>query len=379
MRFVGGRALIAGVLEDTDVHVAAGLIAETGGGAEVNLDGLLLLPGIVDLHGDAYDRHIAARRGAVQDMSRGYWNVDAEFGANGITTAILAQFYSWEGGMRGPDFARRMMSGLSKARPDLVTDMQLQMRLEVSMVDDFEDALDMIDAFGIRYVVFNDHLPRAALRAGKRPPRLNGTALKSGRNPEKHLAYMYEMLENEPREEAALTALAAQLQERGVRLGSHDDATIETRAAYRDMGVAIAEFPETAEVAEEATAKGEPVIIGAPNVVRGASHNGNASGRDLAVRGLVDALVSDYHYPSLIAAVEVLDREGFVPFEQAWSLVSSGPAAVLGLTDRGHIKPGLRADLTILDPETYRVLGTMSAGRWSFLCAGLAARLGGRT
>ena len=353
-----------------------GRFAEITEGAPAASPEVLILPGVIDLHGDAFDRHLAARRGAVQNMDRGFWNLDAEFGANGITTAVLAQFYSWEGGMRSPEFARRMMAGLHAARGDLVTDMRLQLRMEVSMVDDFDDALAMIDAFDIRYVVLNDHLPRERLLAGKTPPRLNGTALKSGRSPEKHLAYMHEMLANQPREEAALQALSRQLKARGVKLGSHDDGTLASRAAYRDMGAEIAEFPETAEVAEDAKAHGEPVIIGAPNVVRGASHNGNANGRDLAVRGLVDALVSDYHYPSLIASVETLSREGLVPFEDAWKMISTNPAHILGLRDRGKIAEGLRADLTILDPGSLRVLGTLSAGKVSFLCGGFAQAMG---
>lgn len=374
MRLVGGTTLIDGAFRDQPIGIEDGRLTLGGQGREIDLSGCLVLPGIVDLHGDAFDRHIAARRGAVQNLSRGYWNVDAEFGSSGITTAVLAQFYSWEGGMRSPEFARRMMTGLQEARAGLVTDMRLQLRLEVSMVDDFADALSIIDEFGIGYVVLNDHLPREKLRAGKTPPRLNGTALKSGRSPEKHLAYMHEMLANEPREEAALIALCEELKSRDVLIGSHDDRDAEVRAAYREMGANISEFPETAEAAEAAHDAGDPVIIGAPNVVRGASHNGNASGRDLALRGLIDALVSDYHYPSLIAAVEALNREGLVPFEAGWDMVSAGPARILGLSDRGTIAEGKRADLTLLDAESMRVLGTMVGGRFSFLCGSLADR-----
>ncbi|MEO0341867.1 MAG: alpha-D-ribose 1-methylphosphonate 5-triphosphate diphosphatase [Pseudomonadota bacterium] len=369
------QVLIDGVFQPAAIVLDNGKIHAVEGPSSKVLENTRILPGIIDLHGDAYDRHVAARRGAVQNMSRGFWNVDAEFGANGITTAMLAQFYSWEGGMRSPEFCRRMMSGLMLARPDLLTDIHLQLRLEVSMVDNFEDALSIVDAFDLRYVVLNDHLPREKLRAGKTPPRLNGTALKSGRSPEKHLAYMYEMLANEPREAIALRRLLQSLDVRGVRVGSHDDHSIEVRAAYRDMGVGISEFPETAEVAEDAHAHGEPVIIGAPNVVRGASHNGNASGRDLAVRGLVNALVSDYHYPSLIAAVETLDREGLVPFEQGWNMISKGPAAVLGLSDRGEIATGQRADFTILDASSGRVVATLVKGRFSFVCGEIAESL----
>jgi alpha-D-ribose 1-methylphosphonate 5-triphosphate diphosphatase len=46
-----------------------------------------------------------------------------------------------------------------------------------------------------------------------------------------------------------LKAVAAQLRQRGVRLGSHDDDSAETRAFFRSIGVPIAEFPTTPQAA----------------------------------------------------------------------------------------------------------------------------------
>ena len=75
----------------------------------MDLDGYWVMPGIVDIHGDGFERHLAPRRGAVSDLAAGLVAVEAELAANGITTAVLAQFYSWEGGMRSPDFARKFL------------------------------------------------------------------------------------------------------------------------------------------------------------------------------------------------------------------------------------------------------------------------------
>ena len=44
------------------------------------------------------------------------------------------------------------------------------------------------------------------------------------------------------------------------------------------------------------------VIAGAPNIVRGGSHNGNVAAADLVRAGAVDALASDYVPSSLIEA-----------------------------------------------------------------------------
>jgi alpha-D-ribose 1-methylphosphonate 5-triphosphate diphosphatase len=47
----------------------------------------------------------------------------------------------------------------------------------------------------------------------------------------------------------------------------------------------------------------------------------------------------------------------------------------LGLSDRGRIEPGLRADLCVVDPRTRVVEATLSAGRVSHLVGGAATRL----
>jgi alpha-D-ribose 1-methylphosphonate 5-triphosphate diphosphatase len=89
--------------------------------------------------------------------------------------------------------------------------------------------------------------------------------------------------------------------------------------------------------------------MGAPNVLRGASHSGNVSATDLAREGLVTSLASDYLPSGLLAAVFALARNGVTSLPQAVALVTSGPAATGGLTDRGRLEPGLRADLALVD------------------------------
>ena len=370
---LGADVLHPGGLSRAPLAIAGGLIA-TAGGRVVDLTGFTVLPGIVDAHGDGFERHLAPRRGAMKDISAGLIAAEAELAANGITTAALAQFYSWEGGMRGPDFATSVMEGLAQIRGSVVTDLRAQLRFEVSMVDDYDAVAAFIAQYGIGHVVFNDHLPHAALAAGKRPPRLTGQALRIGRNPERHLEAMQALHQGMVRVPQALARLTADLAAAGVCMGSHDDRSAETRAEWRAMGVTIAEFPETMEAAEAAYASGDAVVMGAPNIVRGGSHNGNASAVDMAAMGCVHALASDYHYPSLRRAAWLLADAGICDLAAAWHLVSKGPAQVLGLEDRGDLAPGQRADLTVLDSASRRVVATMAAGRISYLAGDAAER-----
>jgi|GEM_PF-6871027 len=56
-------------------------------------------------------------------------------------------------------------------------------------------------------------------------------------------------------------------------------------------------------------------------------------------------------------------------FEAAWEAVSAGPAAALGLSDRGAVAPGRRADLVLVDasdPDAPRVVATLVAGRLAY-------------
>ncbi|WP_170516594.1 alpha-D-ribose 1-methylphosphonate 5-triphosphate diphosphatase [Ruegeria atlantica] len=364
-------------LVPADLSLADGIIQTDRVGRQIDLSGYLVLPGIIDLHGDGFERHIAPRRGAMKQMDEGILSVEAELAANGITTAVLAQFHSWEGGVRGPEFADQVFRAITSVKDLVVTDLMPQLRFETHMLDDYADLPGRIADWQVPYVVFNDHLPHDRLAEGRKPPRLTGQALKAGRNPDVHFEMLLSMHARRDEVPAALDTLCAALDSKYVRMGSHDDATAQIRADWRARGAQISEFPETLEAAEAARAAGDYIILGSPNVVRGGSHKGKVSALDLITMGYCDALASDYHYPSPRRAALMVAKSGLVDFAGAWALVSSGPARVLGLQDRGKLAPGQRADLVILDAETRRVAATLAGGRVSYMSGDIAARFVG--
>ena len=370
---VGGEVLYPDGIGAAPLTVAQGVIAEAPVGRAVDLSGYRVLPGIVDVHGDGFERHVAPRRGAMKQMGEGLRAVEAELAANGITTGVLAQLVSWEGGVRGLDFADQVFCALRDVQGDIVTDLRAQLRFEIAQTDLYAGLPDRVAEWGVSYVVFNDHLPHDRLAEGRKPPRLTGQALKAGRNPEVHFQMLLDLHANVGKAQGLLDPLCADLVGAGVRLGSHDDATAEGRAIWCARGADIAEFPETQEAAEAARAAGSHVVLGAPNLVRGGSHKGNVSALDLVAMGLCDALASDYHYPSPRRAALMLARSGLMDLADAWGLVSSGPAAVLGLSDRGALAPGMRADLVVLDSAD-RVAATIAGGRVSYMNGDIAER-----
>jgi len=272
--------------------------------------------------------------------------------------------------MRGPDFAGEVFAFLRDKRGYGSVDIIPQLRFEYLMRDDWDRAAKMIREFDISYVVLNDHVPHEALAKGKKPPRLTGQALKAKRSPEAHLELLQRMHDGQ---EAALYDLPNWIaQFTNVLFASHDDANKIQRHQFSQMGVKIAEFPETKEAAVAAFELGETVILGAPNVMRGSSHKGNVSARDLVAQNLCTVLASDYHYPSLLQAALQLAAE--IGFENAWSLVASNPASVLGLNDRGSIGVGQRADFIVLNADM-QLEATFSNGHPAYITGEFAARL----
>jgi alpha-D-ribose 1-methylphosphonate 5-triphosphate diphosphatase len=224
-------------------------------------------------------------------------------------------------------------------------------------------------------VVFNNHLPEAVEMAETRPHRFASWAAQTSRTAEEMLAIVRAAEAQEPEVPAALRAIAERFAALGVTMGSHDDATAETRAFFRGIGAAISEFPTTVEAARAAHAAGEPVLMGAPNVVRGGSQTGNIAAAELVAEGLVDALMSDYYYPALPQAAWALVDAGICDLPTAWGMISAAPARIMGLGDRGRLAEGMRADVVAVNAKTRRVEMTLSAGRVAHLSGELARRV----
>ena len=130
---------------------------------------------------------------------------------------------------------------------------------------------------------------------------------------------------------------------------NNDDTQSEMRPFYRSVGSTVSEFPITMDPVEDAREAGDALIFGSPKVVRGGSHIGSLSAADMVAAGLCDALASDYYYPAMLAAVERLDREMRQDRLSLWSLLSSGPARAIGLSERGESAVGKRTDLVVVD------------------------------
>ena len=376
LRFVGATILRDGEMQKRSLVIEDGRITK-GPLPEVDLAGYLILPGIIDLHGDAFERHIAPRPSAPFPILSGLRSTDREAASHGVTTAWLAQCWSWEGGMRGPDYAEQVMAALDGYRPRALTDLRLQIRCETHMPETRDRLIAAVLRHGIDYVIFNNHLPETLAMTETAPARIAQFAERQGLALEVYTAALQAARDRARDVPRHLCAMAEAFDAMDVRYGSHDDPDAETREYYRILGARIAEFPTTAGAAKVARACGDPVLMGAPNVVRGRSQAGNVSALTLVANGLCDALVSDYHYPCLAQAAWVLVDRGLCTLPEAWAMISTNPAEIMGLGDRGTLARGMRADLVVVNETTREVEATVSGGRLTYLAGEAGSRLVG--
>jgi alpha-D-ribose 1-methylphosphonate 5-triphosphate diphosphatase len=375
LRVMGGEVLLAECMfQREDLLLSGGMISAGDADAEAVFDarGLLVLPGIVDIHGDAFERQVQPRPGVDFPAAIALADTEAQLLANGITTAYHGITLSWEPGLRGLNAWQSLLDALDAG--SWVCDMRVHLRWEAYNLDALDVALADIAASRVHLLAFNDHTP-AILRRLADPV----TAAKYSDRAGMSLAEFRRLAERieagADRVPVGLDRISAAAQAAGIPMASHDDETVAMRDAFRRRGARICEFPVGEVVGKAARAAGDWVVMGSPNVVRGGSHLGWASAATLAEAGICTVLSSDYYYPSMLRAAFVLAARGVLDLGRAWALISANPARAAGLEDRGAIEPGRRADLVVVDPAGPSTVATIAAGRIAHLSAAGAARL----
>jgi alpha-D-ribose 1-methylphosphonate 5-triphosphate diphosphatase len=349
------RIVLPGEIITGSILVEDGLIAAVDTGralprGALDCEGDFVAPGLVELHTDNLEHHLAPRPGVDWPRLPAVVAHDAELAACGITTV----FDALRVGSLSPP--RRRHHGRKYAR-DLADTilalhaaggLKIRHRLHLRAEMCSETLADELAEFGpedrVGIVSLMDHTP------GQRQFTSLGTLRRFARERDglsedefaAHVAYLHDVsARNRTRHEALAVTEAYRL---GAVVASHDDTTPEHVATSAAHGARIAEFPTTALAAAESRARGIAVMMGAPNLIRGGSHSGNVAAAELAEAGLLDILSSDYAPAALLqAALHLGDRRG--DLAAGLAAVTDAPARAAGLHDRGRIEAGFRADL----------------------------------
>lgn len=319
------------------------------GGVGEDLNGDVLMPGVIDLHTDNLEKHFFPRPNID-------WNaVSAAITHDGccLSVGVTTVFDSLSIGSFNPAVARnhdnmtRLVDGVQAAKDSgmLKGDHRLHWRCETP-ADDLPARLEQLADHPLTSLFsLMDHTP------GQRQYR----------NLEKHLANwaangmsaqdiderMAQIRDRQSRNAVNHRKLVAGIaKDRGVPLASHDDEDVEHVDEAADLGATVSEFPVTIEAAQRARDRGMIVVMGGPNLIRGGSYSGNVPASELANADLLDAFASDYVPRSLIECAFALTAEPFGwDLARAVALVTDAPARAAQLHDRGTIEAGRRADL----------------------------------
>lgn len=315
--------------------------------AALDLDGDILMPGIIDLHTDNLERQVLPRPDARWPSRSAFLAHDGQCVAAGVTTvfdALCVGNLNFDNEDRIRTFQEGVadltaLNGTGLFRAEHL----LHLRCELPARDMLRLAEPVLDHPLTQMVSLMDHTPGvgqyADLERFRKRKAMGGVAI----------AQIDQEIAELQAQRAALRApnrqaLIDMVRARAIVMASHDDETVEEIAENAADGIAISEFPVRLEAAKHAKSLGIAVIAGAPNIVRGGSHSGNVAASDLVAAGAVDGLASDYVPPALLEAAFAIAATG-VALHAAIALVTAGPARMAELNDRGRIAPGLRADL----------------------------------
>ena len=337
---------------DATVAVQDGRIADVQAGrssiaSALDLDGDFLMAGLVDLHTDNLERQVQPRQNARWPSRAALVAHDAQCVAAGVTTVFDALCVGNAGfDDDRPRTCAEGVADLDALAPTglLKAEHFLHLRCELPA----KDLLEQLDLFAghllLRMASLMDHTPgvgqfsdleryRAMRQRDGEPP--SHTDRRIG-----ELQAQRSVLRS-PNRRGVLKRFAGSL----VTLASHDDVDADDIAENAADGILVSEFPVTGSAASAARAARMGIIAGAPNLVRGGSHSGNVAVSSLLRAGLVDVLASDYVPASMLHAAFCAAEQERMGLAPALDLVSGAPARMAGLTDRGGIVVGMRADM----------------------------------
>jgi len=366
------RIVLADEIVTGSVLVRDGLIAAIDLGTSQtgeDMEGDFLLPGLVELHTDHFENHFRPRPGVTWHALAALQAHDAQVAGAGITTvydAIRIGSDPETGDITHDVTAMVDAVEQAVAEGRLRADHRIHLRCELATPDVAEHFAAHVDRDIVGLASVMDHTP-GARQYTTLEHYIAYYQKKMRFNDEQMARFIRDRQADRDRwADDNRTRILTRGREAGLAFASHDDATIEhVEESVRD-GLAIAEFPTTMAAAKASHAAGLAVLMGAPNVVRGRSHNGNISATELAEAGVLDVLSSDYVPFSLLQAAFVLpDRSETIMLPDTVRMVSTRPAKAAGLDDRGEIALGKRADLVRVEKlgEVPVVRGVWRQGR----------------
>ncbi|MDL2399900.1 alpha-D-ribose 1-methylphosphonate 5-triphosphate diphosphatase [Rhizobium mayense] len=360
------------VVDQGSVRIEDGVIAEIRPelveGATFDGGGRLLMPGFVDLHGDMIEREIAPRPNATMPIDFGIHELDKKLAAAGVTTAYAAVSFATEsvyGHVRSLETTSAVIKGINSLRDHLLIDHRVHARYEITNVGAAATLERLLEDGFVDMVSLTDHTPGQGQYNNIEAYLLSMSERRGmTREAAEEVLARRIALRQDPDIELKLRDIIGLSLKHKLSLASHDDDSAEKVAEMFDLGVTISEFPVTLPAAEEARRRGLWTLMGAPNALRGQSMSGNLSALHAASAGLLGIIAADYHPAAFVPAIFKIADVASGGLPAAVAMATSGAARAAGLTDRGEIAVGQRADLVAVEHgAVHRIRATFRNGR----------------
>ncbi len=312
---------------------------------EIDLEGNLLAPGLVDLHSDAIEHEVQPRPRTLLPFDLAVRQADRLFATVGVTTPFHSLSFVGEGLWQRPDdnFAADFARSIVRLGSRAIVDNRVHVRFEITNRVGLPIVQKLVEDGVASLVSIMDHTPGQ----GQYPDASRFKAYLKG------MGHSDEEIEEimDGKHAAAdsagptIEAFTATARAYHVPIASHDEDRPERLHENERLGITITEFPMNLETAELARDLGFCVMVGAPNVIRGQSTGAGPKAMEVIERCDGHALCSDYMPATILPAIFKISEELGWPLEKALRLGSYNPARAAQLEDRGEIAVGQRADL----------------------------------
>lgn len=358
LTITGGNIVLPDGIARGDVTIEGGTIVSVGGassamdgqnGQVIDAEGAWVLPGLIDVHCDAIEKEVEPRPNTLFPMEMAFLNFEKKLAGHGITTMLHSLSLGVGLSLRGEHLVGKMIELIASFReePTMIRH-GVHLRYEVSHLTGFALAQRCIEEGLIDYLSLMDHAP--GIGQYHRPGAFEKYVMKNQGVGLDEVKAIVEELQGRRAlvKWERLRALTAKARARGIAVASHDDDREAAVDHSLSFGATVSEFPLSLETAEYAASRGMSVCVGAPNIVRGGSHDGNMKAADAVKLGAADMICSDYHPASLLHAIYALAEDG-VPLQRAIAMATLEPARMLGKEDElGSVEAGKRADLIVV-------------------------------
>ncbi len=349
----GGRIVRPDGVDQGDIAIEDGILADIGytGGAseEIDAEGCWVLPGLIDLHCDAIEKEVEPRPNTLFPMEMAFLQFERKLAGHGITTMLHSLSLGVGLSLRGEHLVGEMVELIASMREERAMIRHgVHLRYEVSHLTGFELASRLLSEGLIDYLSLMDHAPGQGQY--RRPGAFERYVMKNqGVGIDEVATIVKELQERRNKIDwSQLKALTARARAAGIAVASHDDDTDEAVERSLGFGATVSEFPLNLDTARFASERGMGVCVGAPNIVRGGSHDGNLKASEAVRQGAADILCSDYHPASLLHAIFCLESEG-IPLARAVNMATLNPAKALGRDAAiGSLETGKRADVIVV-------------------------------